>query len=203
LPPDRRASIPGRTDDRGDRRAAQRLARHRRAGMEVRPTMVAARIAARPTERHCLTPDAWREIERLVHEALCLDPVERAAFTERIADARIRAEVESLLAADSAEDDSEIRAIIGEAAQGYSPAPSLLATPGNSQEARSAPTMGVAPSAAGARQWPAAIGRYRILRLLGEGGMGVVYEAEQEQPRRKVALQGIKTALGGPAIPPP
>ena len=39
------------------------------------------------------------------------------------------------------------------------------------------------------------IGRYRIIRLLGEGGMGAVYEAEQDQPRRRVALKLIRGAL--------
>jgi non-specific serine/threonine protein kinase/serine/threonine-protein kinase len=39
------------------------------------------------------------------------------------------------------------------------------------------------------------IGRYRIVRLIGEGGMGAVYEAEQQQPRRTVALKVIKPGL--------
>jgi WD40 repeat protein/serine/threonine protein kinase len=40
------------------------------------------------------------------------------------------------------------------------------------------------------------IGPYKLLQLIGEGGMGVVYMAEQEQPvRRRVALKVIKPGM--------
>jgi serine/threonine protein kinase len=39
------------------------------------------------------------------------------------------------------------------------------------------------------------IPRYRILRLIGEGGMGAVWEAEQQSPRRVVALKVIRPGL--------
>jgi len=40
------------------------------------------------------------------------------------------------------------------------------------------------------------IGRYELLSLLGEGGMGLVYLAEQKEPvRRKVALKIIKPGM--------
>jgi WD40 repeat protein len=42
---------------------------------------------------------------------------------------------------------------------------------------------------------PSRIGHYRIVRLLGEGGMGIVYEAEQDNPRRPVALKMIRASV--------
>ena len=40
------------------------------------------------------------------------------------------------------------------------------------------------------------IGPYRLLQQIGEGGMGVVYMAEQEKPvRRRVALKIIKPGM--------
>ncbi len=53
-----------------------------------------------------------------------------------------------------------------------------------SDEARRSPS--VAPTS------QAAIGPYRVVREIGQGGMGVVYEAEQEFPKRRVALKLIR-----------
>src|SRR5262245_55454465 len=39
---------------------------------------------------------------------------------------------------------------------------------------------------------PATLGRYRIVRCLGTGGMGTVYEALQDEPRRTVALKVMR-----------
>ena len=35
-------------------------------------------------------------------------------------------------------------------------------------------------------------GEYTLLRVIGEGGMGTVYEAEQHHPRRRVAIKAIR-----------
>jgi serine/threonine protein kinase/Tfp pilus assembly protein PilF len=47
-------------------------------------------------------------------------------------------------------------------------------------------------SAPGREEEPDRIGGYRVLGRLGTGGMGVVYEAEQQDPRRTVALKVIR-----------
>ncbi len=46
-----------------------------------------------------------------------------------------------------------------------------------------------AEAAADATSIPERIGAYRIVRLIARGGMGVVYEAVQEQPARRVAIK--------------
>ncbi len=43
-----------------------------------------------------------------------------------------------------------------------------------------------------AAQIPEIVGGYRILSILGSGGWGVVYEAEQKEPRRRVGLKVLR-----------
>ena len=46
---------------------------------------------------------------------------------------------------------------------------------------------------------PKTIGGYRIVRVIGAGGMGTVYEAMQEHPRRIVALKLMKSGVVSPS----
>lgn len=44
------------------------------------------------------------------------------------------------------------------------------------------------------------VARYRVLRVIGEGGMATVYEAEQDHPRRTVALKILRPGLSNPKL---
>src|SRR5690242_12234722 len=103
--------------------------------------------------------------EEIFHQALAqADPAERAAYLGRACadDPGLRASVEALLRA-------------SEGASGF------LAGP--------APGLGPRAEATAHEGPGAVIGPYKLLEVIGEGGMGVVFMAEQAQPvRRKVAL---------------
>jgi serine/threonine protein kinase/Tfp pilus assembly protein PilF len=61
------------------------------------------------------------------------------------------------------------------------------------EETKAAPT---ASLSAVLEQLGGQIGRYKLLSVLGEGGMGIVYQAEQKHPiRRQVALKVIKPGM--------
>jgi len=58
----------------------------------------------------------------------------------------------------------------------------------SSADARAGSTETVSP----APTFPKIIGGHRVLRVLGEGAMGIVYEAEQLHPQRPVALKVVR-----------
>lgn len=55
-------------------------------------------------------------------------------------------------------------------------------------------------SASADRGLPERIAHFRILRRIGEGGMGSVFEAQQDHPRRKVALKIIRMAMASESV---
>jgi serine/threonine protein kinase len=54
--------------------------------------------------------------------------------------------------------------------------------------------------AAGREAVPERVGPYRVLGLLGSGAMGAVYEAEQDTPRRRVAVKVMRAGLLAPEL---
>lgn len=123
-----------------------------------------------------MAPESNPGALELFKAALDRSPAERAAFLDEACgdDKALRAEVESLLAADAQADgflDSPLRAAA---------TPETYAQPTD-------PLIG--------KQ----IGRYQIVRAIAAGGMGTVYEAMQQQPKRRVALKVVRAGLASRA----
>ncbi|MFC1572489.1 tetratricopeptide repeat protein [Candidatus Eisenbacteria bacterium] len=117
----------------------------------------------------------FERIREIVIAALELAPAERAAYLEEACrgDSDLKTEVESLLA----QDDGEAR---------------IVRTGGVALELDD--DLGALVEEVHDKTLPKQIGGYEIVGMLGEGGMGVVYEAVQQSTQRPVAL---KVARGG------
>jgi eukaryotic-like serine/threonine-protein kinase len=117
-----------------------------------------------------VTPERFQLVRDLFDRACDLPAEQRRAFLDRecAGDGELLAQVDRLLA---------------NAAQ---PA-SVLASPAASFGA----ALDMAWSAA-TRSTPERIGPYRIVAQIGQGGMGAVYEARQENPSRSVAIKVMR-----------
>ena len=134
-----------------------------------------------------MTPERWQQVEQLYHAALEHEAAERSHFLEEVCagDDSLRHEIESLLAFDKG----------AEHFMEPLPADLVAGVLANDHSRGTTVTFGGAGESSASPPIPSVIGEYRILRLLGAGGMGTVYEAEQQTPHRKVALKIIKPGL--------
>jgi tetratricopeptide (TPR) repeat protein len=117
-----------------------------------------------------MDPERFDAIKAILGSLEALPPAERSAYIDRACagDPELRAEIESLLIAT---------------------VPPIMQTGGLA--AQVLPLIADAGRSTGRR-----IGPYRLVEVLGEGGMGVVYRAEQTDPiRRDVALKLVPLGM--------
>jgi eukaryotic-like serine/threonine-protein kinase len=120
-----------------------------------------------------ITPEVWQKVKPLFEAASNMEPAQRAVFLAQNCDDEIvRIEVQKLLA-------------------NHDQAGSFLSTP----------ALGVladCDSAASSDRFSEGqllAGRFRIMRFIASGGMGSVYEAEDQELHERVALKTIRPEL--------
>ncbi len=118
------------------------------------------------------TPDQFRRVEALFDAACQLPVAERDAFVAREA-------------ADDPEVLAAVRALLVEDVHGPTGSAAFAGVLGAVQAA--AEDLPGSPM-------PKRIGGFTIEGLIGRGGMGIVYEAQQQTPRRRVALKLVRDA---------
>src|SRR5262245_62086732 len=128
-------------------------------------------------------------VQNLFDQAVALPPERREAFLEGACagDPALRAEVESLLACDANFPDSAGDEGLLKSPLARSPVPT---TWGGAEPLPAAWDLGP----------PVQVEHYRILRRIAVGGMGAIYEAEQDSPRRVVALKVVRPGVASPAV---
>lgn len=123
------------------------------------------------------TSERYRRVMEIFDEVCELPAASRAARLAALCadDAALRCEVESLLAAD--QDDHRL---VDSAETGRSV-----------ERIAEAIEFSCDVDEHGVRR----IGAYHVVREIGRGGMGIIYEAQQDSPRRRVALKVLRPGL--------
>ncbi len=127
-----------------------------------------------------MTDAARPRIKEIFFEVSEAPIADRAALLDRLCadEPGIRSEVERLLRSDLDEADTDFLApVIGEGA-----------------------LEGLLPGIADDAEPVGEIAGCRVVRKVGEGGMGAVYECEQSAPRRRVAIKLVRPTLNTPSI---
>src|SRR2546426_1761984 len=113
-----------------------------------------------------MTPERWQQIDRIFHAVLQRDPSQRSAFV-----------------AESCAGDEALQKEIEDLLESHEQSESFIETPAADVAAELLAEGHVGLSMG------QTVGPYKIVDLLGEGGMGEVYLAEDTRLPRKIALK--------------